>query len=90
MAMVSKMVATDNQTESLPSSPAPAEGSCRSHEVSQDHEIQDFLQNLPSKVDLANMFGKLETAFQSKMDAMGADVQQVSLRVTDLEEEKDV
>ncbi|CAH2327853.1 Hypothetical predicted protein [Pelobates cultripes] len=74
--------------DSAPSSPVPSEGSCRTQAATHDPEIRNLLRNLPSKADLANMTEKLEASFQSKMDVVGVDIKQVSLKVTDLEEEK--
>ncbi|CAH2283583.1 Hypothetical predicted protein [Pelobates cultripes] len=36
------------------------------------------------------MLGKLEAAFQTKMEAMSTDITQVSFQVDDLEEERDI
>ncbi|CAH2251417.1 Hypothetical predicted protein, partial [Pelobates cultripes] len=62
--------------ESAPSSPAPSEGSCGTLTQATDPDIKDMLRNLPSKADMANMIGRLEAALQSKIDAMGTDIQQ--------------
>ncbi|CAH2225426.1 Hypothetical predicted protein [Pelobates cultripes] len=65
--------------ESAPSSPAPSEGSCGTLTQATDPDIKDLLRNLPSKADMANMIGRLEAALQSKIDAMGTDIQQTKM-----------
>ncbi|CAH2276932.1 Hypothetical predicted protein [Pelobates cultripes] len=84
------MAAPENQADFTPHSPAPSVGSHKSMDTGIEADIKELLRNLPSKTDLTNMLGKLEATFQSKMEAMGSDINQVSLRVTDLEDRRDV
>ncbi|CAH2246978.1 Hypothetical predicted protein, partial [Pelobates cultripes] len=75
---------------SQPHSPYNSECSTHSAEKNDETDIRQLITNLPSKDDIQLILGKLEVSFQKKMEEMGSDVQQLNLRVTDLEEERDV
>ncbi|CAH2276710.1 Hypothetical predicted protein [Pelobates cultripes] len=89
-ADVNKMAAMESENDIEPSSLANSEISNKSLESRRDADIRDLLRNLPSKADLASMLGKLEASFQNNIKTIEAEVQPVSHRVTDLEEERDI
>ncbi|CAH2276090.1 Hypothetical predicted protein [Pelobates cultripes] len=89
-AVTSKMAGTDLLADSQPQSPQLSECSLKSLEINPDLDIRDLLRNLPSKTDMERMIHKLESTLHSKMAEMGTEIQQLNLKVGDLEEEKDL
>ncbi|CAH2282447.1 Hypothetical predicted protein [Pelobates cultripes] len=70
--------------DSDPPSPTASDTS----QVSMEADIKGILRNLPSRADLAQMLGKLETTFQQKMESLNSEITQVGRRVQDLEDER--
>ncbi|CAH2282739.1 Hypothetical predicted protein [Pelobates cultripes] len=89
-AATSKMAEMESIEDIQPQSPQILEYSLKSVDNNTDLDIKEILRNLPSKADLQHMMSKLETTLHSKMTVMGSEVQQLNLKVTNLEEEKDV
>ncbi|CAH2276948.1 Hypothetical predicted protein, partial [Pelobates cultripes] len=89
-AATSKMADADPIEEMQPQSPHMSDYSLKSLDNSGDLDIKEMLRNLPSKADLQTMMGKLEATLHTKLAEMGTEIQQMNLKVTDLEEEKDV
>ncbi|CAH2284516.1 Hypothetical predicted protein, partial [Pelobates cultripes] len=67
-----KMAATERQTVSPPA--GPARPLLSAQDTAQEADISTLLKNLSSRADLAAMLSKLETTFQSKMEAMNTDI----------------
>ncbi|CAH2275918.1 Hypothetical predicted protein, partial [Pelobates cultripes] len=88
-AATSKMADADPIEEMQPQSPHMSDYSLKSLDNSGDLDIKEMLRNLPSKADLQTMMGKLEATLHTKLAEMGTEIQQMNLKVTDLEEEKD-
>ncbi|CAH2223543.1 Hypothetical predicted protein [Pelobates cultripes] len=76
-------MAAESEADISPTSPAPSDLSCRSQVAGREADIREILKSLPSKADLANMLGKQEATFQTKVETIEAEVQQVNQRVTD-------
>ncbi|CAH2246073.1 Hypothetical predicted protein, partial [Pelobates cultripes] len=68
-----------------PASPASSESIYRAGNAM----LQEILQNLLSKEDLASMLAKLEASMQEKLSSITMEVRQIGLRMGDLEEDRD-
>ncbi|CAH2251292.1 Hypothetical predicted protein [Pelobates cultripes] len=51
--------------------------------------LQELIQHLPSKEDMASMLTRLDASMQEKLSSITAEVRQIGLRVGDLEGDRD-
>ncbi|CAH2327860.1 Hypothetical predicted protein [Pelobates cultripes] len=70
---------------SPPNSPASSEISTSKGNIL----LQELIQNLPSKEDIASMLARLEASMQEKLSSITNEVRQIGLRVGDLEGDRD-
>ncbi|CAH2255102.1 Hypothetical predicted protein [Pelobates cultripes] len=73
--------AEKSPASSVPASPAP------SHSSTEGADIKTILTQLPSKLDLEEMFSKMERSFGAKLQSLHEEVSHIGNRVQTLEEE---